>query len=198
MLEQIKGDGLRLAEKVQELWLTQAAIQSVHNNYYPDAVRNKDFKGDLETAVAAEVQRGRAPSVEELKEYKDLLQMLWTVEHPDGTPIPGAGGANDDDDIVDVGAATQVHGVKNRKCPLSMQDVWNLNEPVMDQVGYVYEKADLLRWLGGIRGGKLCPNAGTSHYVSKDKLKDAKHHVRLYRRTLPNQASQAAQDIRCL
>ena len=197
MLEQIKGDGLRLAEKVQELWLTQAAIQSVHNNYYPDAVRNKNFKGDLEAAVAAEVQRGRAPRVKELKEYKDLLQMLWTVEHPDGTPMPGAGGANDDDDIVDVGAATQVHGVKNRKCPLSMQDVWDLKEPVMDQVGYVYEKAAVLRWLRG-RKSNLCPNAGTSHHVSKDNLKDAKHHVRLYRRTLPNQAAQAAQDIRSL
>jgi len=187
LVEELKDDGKRLADKIRELWATSAAIGHLTQNYYPDAVRNKLFGEELEKGRAQQLKR--APPATSIPEYKLLQQALWQLEHPGESAMPGAG--DEDDDIMDVGGATQVHGVKNRKCPLTQQLVEDLSEPVMDLKGFVYEKKRILAYLRGHRG--QCPQFGASHAVSPEDLKDARSRVLLYKRAQGRQQTQRAQ-----
>ena len=188
MVEELKDDGKRLADKIRELWATSAAISHMTQNYYPDAVRNKLFAEELEKGRAQQLKK--APPAASIPEYKLLQQALWKLEHPGESAMPGAG--DEDDDIMDVGGATQVHGVKNRKCPLTQQLVEDLSEPVMDRMGFVYEKQRILDYLRGSRSGK-CPQFGANHTVSREELKDARSQVRLFKRAQGRQQTQRAQ-----
>ena len=48
-----------------------------------------------------------------------------------------------------------------------------LDEPVEDRRGFVYEKADILRFIGR-QGTIQCPVSGTNHSVSADQLQPAR------------------------
>jgi len=192
-VEELKSDGQRLADKIRELWAASAAVGHLSQNYYPVAVQNKPFGEELEKGRAQQLKK--APPAASIREYKELLQALWNLEHPGESAVPDV--QDDvDDDIVDVGGATQVHGVKNRQCPLTQKFVEDLSEPVIDSMGFVYEKTNILAYLkknGGRDQTARCPQAATAHNVSPNDLRNARHNVRLYKRDLGRQQTQHAQ-----
>jgi len=79
----------------------------------------------------------------------------------------------------------------NEKCPMSGKKLEDIDEPVADEKGYVYERAAIEDYIrrngkpegrGGV-GEKVmsCPVAGTSHQVAVSKLKPSREVEKLKR-----------------
>lgn len=84
-----------------------------------------------------------------------------------------------DAELMVVGAgADGANGVKNAKCPLCLRKVEDLDEPVEDLKGFVYEQAAILEYIGR-KPSVPCPVAGTSHAVKKADLKPSRAAIRL-------------------
>jgi hypothetical protein len=49
-----------------------------------------------------------------------------------------------------------------------------LKEPVVDAVGFVYERAAILDYIAKKGGRARCPEAGTSHHIAAPELRPAR------------------------
>ncbi len=76
-----------------------------------------------------------------------------------------------DDEIAIAGNSTQQVG-RNDRCPISGKPIMELEEPVVDDMDFVYEKAYILQIIGKKPCIK-CPVAGTMHDVTAKELKPA-------------------------
>jgi hypothetical protein len=107
-------------------------------------------------------------------------------------------GDDDDDDLIITQAGNAggflLGGVSfpNEKCPMSGKRLEEVDEPVVDEKGYVYERAAIEAHVAkygkpeGGRGGTgekavECPVAGTSHFVKVSKLKPSREVEKLKR-----------------
>ena len=89
---------------------------------------------------------------------------------------------DEDGDVVDVTQAAaggaRGHGAVNSKCPLTMKDVFDLEDPTADVKGYVYERAAIVEYVRrqagrGAHAAAQCPAAGTNHAVRVAELRPA-------------------------
>lgn len=91
---------------------------------------------------------------------------------------PGAGG-DEDEDIVMTGA----QATTNSRCPITSKPIADIEEPVQDQKGYVYERRAIEQYIRSKRGAPVpCPQSGTSHALTLADLKPAKAVVRMRKR----------------
>lgn len=83
----------------------------------------------------------------------------------------------DDEDLMVVGGGANGF-LRNAKCPLSLKKLEDLNEPLEDSKGYVYEAAAIIDYIGR-KTSVQCPVAGTTHTVKRAELKPSRHVMRL-------------------
>jgi hypothetical protein len=83
----------------------------------------------------------------------------------------------DDEDLMVVGGGANGF-LRNAKCPLSLKNLEDLNEPLEDSKGYVYEAAAIIDYIGR-KTSVQCPVAGTTHTVKRAELKPSRHVMRL-------------------
>lgn len=81
-----------------------------------------------------------------------------------------AAGEVEDEDIAVVGLTqAQQAGIRNQRCPISGKDIGDLDDPVRDSKGYIYERIAIEGYLSQGRGrhiSKRCPVAGANHMVA--------------------------------
>ncbi|KAK3264957.1 hypothetical protein CYMTET_26326 [Cymbomonas tetramitiformis] len=170
-------EGENDAAKVQEL---RKALQSVltheselnchiealsaFRNRYSCTTEKTDFKGLLQQ-LFEESRRSVPSSTSTCADLKSFDRMVWNVHHQ-GQAMEGE---EDEELLVD---PTQGHVFKNPKCPLSGRDIEELDDPVEDQQGFIYEKELIERMITRSRTNEVnCPQIGTTHTI---KLKDLK------------------------
>lgn len=123
----------------------------------------------------------------------DFDKAVWEVKNKD-VPIPGG-----DEDVILTSQALQT----NSRCPMSAKPVDQLEEPVMDQKGYVYEKKLIEQFIRAKGGRVPCPQAGAGHVITLNDLKPARHIERARKRakytgqssTQPTQGGGGAEEI---
>ena len=97
-----------------------------------------------------------------------------------------AAGEVEDEDIAVVGLTqAQQAGIRNQRCPISGKDIGDLDDPVRDSKGYIYERIAIEGYLSQGRGrhiSKRCPVAGANHMVAVADLQSAQMQVRAVRR----------------
>lgn len=77
-----------------------------------------------------------------------------------------------DDDIAIENTGPEL--AKNVKCPITMKELLDLDDPVVDNVGFVYERAAILSMLRNTRTSSMkCPVAGTIHTITEKELRPA-------------------------
>lgn len=76
-----------------------------------------------------------------------------------------------DDEIAIAGNSTQQVG-RNERCPISGKPILELEDPVVDHMNFVYDKAVILQMIGK-KSSIKCPVAGTMHDVTAAELKPA-------------------------
>jgi len=120
------------------------ALQTMKGTYQP-ANESSDFKGLLDKKIKALLQSHRFEP-EAANELKDFDA---------GT----GGGVAADDDVVEDGAGDLPYD----RCPLTGKSVFDLEDPVADQKGVIYEKAVVVDYIKKkLRAGHdaVCPVAG--------------------------------------
>lgn len=84
------------------------------------------------------------------------------------------------DEHGNVGGIGGSGAILNAKCPITGLPLKDLEEPVEDAVGVVYEKQAVLTFLGR-EGRKKCPEAMRNHVVTKEELKVSEKVMRMKR-----------------
>eukprot|EP00227_Mantoniella_beaufortii_P017357 CAMPEP_0197576550 /NCGR_PEP_ID=MMETSP1326-20131121/1542_1 /TAXON_ID=1155430 /ORGANISM="Genus nov. species nov., Strain RCC2288" /LENGTH=264 /DNA_ID=CAMNT_0043139499 /DNA_START=20 /DNA_END=814 /DNA_ORIENTATION=+ len=104
------------------------------------------------------------------------------------------GAAEEDEDVVltTQGGAGGNNLAPNHKCPITAVPIEDLTEPVMDQKGIVYEKAAVVSFIKKKQGEVMCPQHGTSHKITLNDLKPARHIERAKKRAKITQQQQQA------
>ncbi|KAG2431366.1 hypothetical protein HYH02_013355 [Chlamydomonas schloesseri] len=197
---------LSLGKLTHEIKTHQDVLKQLKTSYEPSA-EPTDFRGLLESSLAASLSRQpyEPRSDQAMREFVTGLG-----EDPDSVLAAAAGGAGGsggaaagggsgaaadeddaDEDVVEAGGAGGRRGWQNDKCPLSLKNVLDLEVPVQDPVGYVYDKAAVLEWLrrtrgragpGGAAQTQAHPVAGCSHFLHESQLLPARAVEREQRR----------------
>eukprot|EP00740_Mantoniella_antarctica_P018412 CAMPEP_0198692904 /NCGR_PEP_ID=MMETSP1468-20131203/238122_1 /TAXON_ID=1461545 /ORGANISM="Mantoniella sp, Strain CCMP1436" /LENGTH=237 /DNA_ID=CAMNT_0044447165 /DNA_START=32 /DNA_END=742 /DNA_ORIENTATION=+ len=84
---------------------------------------------------------------------------------------PGAAAEEQDEDIM---LTSQAGHTTNLKCPITAKAIDEIEEPVVDQKGYVYDKKAITQYINQKGGKAPCPQSGTSHVISIKDLKPAR------------------------
>ncbi|GAX82058.1 hypothetical protein CEUSTIGMA_g9486.t1 [Chlamydomonas eustigma] len=164
-----------------EISIHVQALNELKRSYQPTASRT-DFKGTIKqkTDNLLSSQRFDPEQSAELKGFDKE------------TGVSGAG--NNDDDVVEgPGCSTSF---RNEKCPLTMKSVYDLAQPVSDQMDFIYEKSALMSYISNHnRSGTSakCPFAGTSHVITAQHIKPALQVERAKRRRKLKAAAQGQQ-----
>ena len=176
----LKAECLRLAEKKHEMECRVVALQRLRGAYRTDAKAAFDFDAYVEEQFQALLAE-RPARPEQDRQYKELVASTWEITNP-GEPLPGA---DDDEDLVAVGGGGSSL-IKNKNCPLTGQAVEDLEDPVMDPVGYVYDRRAVTQHIQQkSRGGSYevpAPFHGTTHKIGTRSLKDATAEIKLMKR----------------
>lgn len=80
----------------------------------------------------------------------------------------------------DIWVASQAELAPNERCPISFKFLLDLQDPVQDKKGFVYERASILAYIRdkGRNGAVDSPQAGTSHKVAAADLQPATKVIR--------------------
>ena len=79
---------------------------------------------------------------------------------------PGAADVEDEDVML----TGQPQATVNARCPITSMLIADIEEPVQDQKGYVYDKMAIEQYIRKKGGSCPCPQSGTSHAVSYTHL----------------------------
>jgi len=150
---------------------------------YRCTVDPTDFAGVVRDAEPVPVPDDHAHPARRFSEAVDHARRERTGA--DATP------QDEDGDVVDVTQAAaggaRGHGAVNSKCPLTMKDVFDLEDPTADIKGYVYERAAIVEYVRrqaghGAYAAAQCPAAGTNHAVRVAELRPAREVIRAKKR----------------
>ena len=150
---------------------------------YRCTVDPTDFAGVVRDAEPVPVPDDHAHPARRFSEAVDHARRECTGA--DATP------QDEDGDVVDVTQAAaggaRGHGAVNSKCPLTMKDVFDLEDPTADVKGYVYERAAIVEYVRrqaghGAYAAAQCPAAGTNHAVRVAELRPAREVIRAKKR----------------
>ncbi|KAK9831686.1 hypothetical protein WJX74_006133 [Apatococcus lobatus] len=89
-----------------------------------------------------------------------------------------AAGSCDEDVMLEEGQEIELNTV----CPITAKQTYDLDEPVEDEQGVVYERAAILDYLRRNCGTSVCPIAGMSHTITAASLRASKRILREQRR----------------
>lgn len=171
----LKAECLKLAEKKHEMECRVVALQRLREAYRIDAKAEFDFEAYVEEQFQALLAE-RPARPEQDRQYRELVASTWAITNP-GEPLPGA---DEDEDLVAVGGGGSSL-IKNKNCPLTGQAVEELEDPVMDPVGYVYDRRAITQHIG--RAYEVpAPFHGTTHKIGTRSLKDATAEIKLMKR----------------
>lgn len=160
-----------------------AALAAVQNSYVADE-RSTDFKQKLEQHAKRLLPSFRQHS--DMKQY--YQEFCQRLEVEDEEPQQ----QNDDDIEVQIGG--DANAAPNATCPLSLKPIMEIDDPVVDQKGYVYERQVIEEYIRSDGGKTMCPATATSHEVTLANLKKAHKIIRQQRYGTQKQ-SQADIDV---
>ncbi|PNH10211.1 hypothetical protein TSOC_003105, partial [Tetrabaena socialis] len=148
------------------------------------ASQDTDFGTELDQRLREQLRRAPYDKGSDAR-----LKAILAAASGAGAGGSGAGDELDDDVDVAVGGG---HGWINDRCPLSMKDVLELEQPVRDSLGYVYESASIREYLRSNPNGMKHPVAGVQHLLTLAELKPAAEVEREKRRRRLNGAAGGA------
>ncbi|PNW69917.1 hypothetical protein CHLRE_17g698200v5 [Chlamydomonas reinhardtii] len=184
---------LSLGKLTHEIKTHQDALRELGTSYQASA-EPTDFRAVLDAALADRLKRQpyEPRSDAAMREFVTGLG-----EDPDAVLAGGAAGGggaggqaaeDEDDDVVEQGAGGRRNWT-NTTCPLSLKNVLDLDHPVRDPVGYVFDREAVTDWLRRTRRPGLAPAqmqahpvAGCSHFLREEQLVPAAEVVREQRR----------------
>ncbi|GLC36055.1 hypothetical protein PLESTB_000532900 [Pleodorina starrii] len=146
---------------------------------YQASLEDTDFQALLDRGLSDSLQR--APyRPEDDRRFKEFTEQVGGA----GGSADQADGAGDDElgEDEDLREADTGHSLAKTKCPLSMKEVLDLERPVKDHLGYVYEHANIMEYLRGHPNGRKHPCAGVNGLLRASDLKPAEDVLRAKRR----------------
>jgi len=166
------------------------ALRDLGNTYTAEADAPVDFAKVVEEGVMSKLATMARDTDGVLKDFDAAVKEQRAKAN--------RGDDDDDDDLIITQAGNAggflLGGVSfpNEKCPMSGKRLEEVDEPVVDEKGYVYERAAIEAHVAkygkpeGGRGGTgekavECPVAGTSHFVKVSKLKPSREVEKLKR-----------------
>lgn len=138
-----------------------AAWAAVANNYVVND-ETTNFKQDLE-GHATRLQPSLRSQLQQV--YKDFCERLEDEDEEEE--------AQQQDDDIEVQIGGDSGAAPNAQCPLTMRPLLEIENPVADQKGYVYEKDAVEQYIRQNRGSIKCPATATSHMITIQDLKKA-------------------------
>jgi hypothetical protein len=136
----------------------KGAASSIKNSYNPTA-NETDF--DAMFTQIVQTAANYDSSKDEMMKQFDMQQ-----------DVTQQGEERIDDDIAIENSGPEL--AKNVKCPITMKALLDLDDPVVDKVGFVYERAAILSMLRNARHSSMkCPVAGTVHTIDEKELRPA-------------------------
>ncbi|GIL72367.1 hypothetical protein Vretimale_4147 [Volvox reticuliferus] len=169
---------VNLGKLTHEVRTNQAVLQDLAGTYQA-SLEDTDFRALLDKLLKERLQQHpyRPQDDQRLKEFQDV--------------VAGAGSQafGDEDNLGDEDLLIEdTRGWVNAKCPLSMKEVLDLENPVKDSLGYVYERSSIMEYLRGHPHGLKHPCAGVNHNIKEAELKPAEDVIRAKRRQRLQQA----------
>eukprot|EP00890_Picochlorum_soloecismus_P005823 jgi/Picsp_1/6241/NSC_03595-R1_protein len=167
---------LNLMTKHHEMKLFHDALVylgSPGNEAYKASLESTDFETLIEeTMLVLKNEEGRySPENDPLMEcFNSTVAAI----------VPTAAQDEVIDDEIQIQGGSSIE--KNTKCPFTMKLLIDLDEPVEDAKGFVYEKKPLVDYLRQAKGRRKSPIAETNHIVTVNELKPAKHVLAAQRR----------------
>lgn len=102
---------------------------------------------------------------------------------------------NDDEDEDEVRVEPGQKGLApNETCPLSGRALMDIEEPVQDAKGFVYEKTAIVQYIRRAPGPSAyieCPVYGANHKLAENDLKPAKRIIKAQRKHKRNPAGRS-------
>jgi len=142
------------------------------------------YRDSLPGRVAARAA-GPAARAAQAPEMQRFEREVWNVRH-EGEPMPG----EEEEDVYVAGAV----GLKNQKCPVSMQSVLGLEDPVAAACGHIYDRQSVVAYLGSVgagRGQAKCALAGCRGVVKLANLRSCAEDVARERKRLQREQMRA-------
>lgn len=145
----------------------------------------EDAAGDQSTTDFGEKLNQKVAQLQsarfDVEETDEFASYKHCIAKPPDVGSSGAHLADDEDDGIEMvddsgGAALNTH------CPLSGKSLEALQLPVIDRVGYVYEREAIRRLIRDNGVSVECPVAGTCHVVTLQELKPVYALVRKLKR----------------
>lgn len=144
------------------------ALWALQSSYAPSE-RTSDFADTLDkgTERMLPIMRGAA----DMKEYyaEACSRLDVEEEQKEGDKVGS-------DDEICIGG--ERGAAPNAFCPLSGKPLMEIEEPVEDQKGYVYEKHDVVYYINSNGGSVKCPSSATQHMITIPELKRAHKLIR--------------------
>ena len=169
-----------------ELELHEKALLRVNSTYNPSGAAT-DFGSVLAAAAAALAERSP---------YDVAADPLMTSFEELAKPPEAGGDEQIDDDIAIEGGGSGAALAKNTLCQMTMKPILELEQPVQDRVGMVYDKAAMVEYIkkhGGHDQRVPCPVAGTTHTVTLSELRPAAAVVAAKRRAKGRKGKQVVE-----
>uniref|UniRef100_A0A7S3QT71 SP-RING-type domain-containing protein n=1 Tax=Dunaliella tertiolecta TaxID=3047 RepID=A0A7S3QT71_DUNTE len=175
---------------------TRGSQEGNGGGYLPDATHATDFGAELEAAAeemlqSSQFELGRSRALQDFDEATNSMGKD-SAAAGEGTQGPGAGGGGEDDDDIVMGGGNQE--LLNNRCPITQKSVFELEQPVEDQYGYIYEHQAIRATLANHaqRGQPCsCPIAGTAHRITVADLRPSERIKRARRRAMLQRGTQA-------
>ncbi|KAL4418942.1 hypothetical protein ABPG77_009122 [Micractinium sp. CCAP 211/92] len=183
-VEQLRGAVVQLLETRRQGKLQEAALQELKGSYAAG-----QGVTDFESALS-----GRVAELAAAQPYDPHVDPLY--REFDLTARGEAGEVADeqiDDDIAIEGGAAQL--APNARCPISNKQILDIEEPVQDATGVVYEKAAVVGYFRSLhpsKGGRDIIVAGSNHAVTLAELVPADKVIREKKRQARLQRLAAA------
>jgi hypothetical protein len=139
-------------------------------------VANEQYPFEEKTRDLIQRNRNRVAKAPEAKVVEEKLKKM----------VANAKGEDNGEGFIitdehgNVGGSGGSGAILNAKCPITGLPLKDLEEPVEDAVGIVYEKQAVLTFLGR-EGKKKCPEAMRNHVVTKEELKVSEKVMRMKR-----------------
>ena len=92
---------------------------------------------------------------------------------------PGASADGEDQDVM---LTSQARFTVNARCPITSKLIEDIEQPVQDQKGYVYDKQSIEQYIRKKNGSCPCPQSGTSHVITLNDLRPARNVERMRKR----------------
>ncbi|KIZ00968.1 hypothetical protein MNEG_6995 [Monoraphidium neglectum] len=161
MVSALRSELASLLTTKHEVEAYRSALVTLAGSYAPQLGASTDFAAELEAIMQRVGGRFDPKRSQAMRDFDEAA----------GTEANGGGGGgddeDDDEDVVDVGG-----GALNATCPISGRNIYDLEDPVEDQVGYVYERSAIEQHIR-IHAHGCCdaPFPGVSHRITIAGLK---------------------------